>query len=65
MSVQWQLAQTQFHNVSERDKDAKLFRCFTCDCWFDSGIQVDRNFNLINATGVEQCPIAQVDLFDI
>ena len=65
MSVQWQLARMQFHNVSERDKETQLFRCFTCNCWFDNGIQVDRNFILISAEGIEQCPIAQVDLFDI
>jgi hypothetical protein len=63
MSAQWQLAQAMLHHVREIDKDSKLFRCFTCSCWFDHGIQLDRNFVLITAEGIEQCPIAQIDLF--
>lgn len=57
-------AKTQYHNLREMDRGLALFKCFTCDCWFDNGLQLDRNFNLLSKSGIEQCPIAQVDLFD-
>lgn len=59
----WEHARVQFHNLREIDRGSKLFRCFTCDAWFDGGTQLDRNFNFVS-TEIEQCPIAQVDLFD-
>ena len=58
----WERARVQFHNVRPMDRDTKLFKCFTCDAWFDNGLHLDRNFVLVN-TEIEQCPIAQVDLF--
>jgi hypothetical protein len=64
MTAQWELAQIRFHNVREVDRKSKLFRCLTCNCWFDGELQLDCNFNLVSKEGIEQCPIAQVDLFD-
>jgi len=59
----WQLAANQFHNLRDIDRDTRLFRCFTCDSWFDVGTgQLDRNFNYI-AKEPEICPIAQAMLF--
>ena len=61
----WERAQIAYHTVRMLDMDLKLFRCMVCSCWFDNGMQLDRNFNFITAEEeFEQCPIAQVDLFD-
>lgn len=49
--------------MREIDAKAKMFRCFTCDCWFDGEQQLDRNFNHIG-TEVQTCPVAQAMLFN-
>jgi len=53
------------HNVREIDKHTSLFRCFTCNCWFDqqTGYQLDCNFHVIDKE-VRICPIAQAMMFD-
>ena len=60
--VVWENARLQFHNVREMDRGTKLFKCFTCEAWFDGGLHLDRNFNFISQE-IEQCPVAQLDLF--
>ena len=66
MSAMWELARVHHHNLRDMDKESMLFRCFTCDSWFDLGLgaQLDRNFRVVTK-GVAVCPIAQADLFDV
>lgn len=60
---QFDQARVLHHNLRDVDRDAALFRCFTCSCWFDGAQQLDRNFHSL---GVEIliCPIAQAMMFD-
>src|SRR5271165_5745210 len=52
----WERARAQYHNLRDMDRGAKLFKCFTCESWFDGGMHLDRNFNFVG-TEIEQCPI--------
>ena len=61
--TQWLEAIRQLHRVREIDAKVMMFRCFTCDCWFDGEQQLDRNFNHIS-TEVQTCPVAQAMLFN-
>lgn len=60
----WERAQIAYHTVRMIDMDQTLFKCMVCSCWFDRSMQLDRNYNFITSEEFEQCPIAQVDLFD-
>lgn len=60
----WQKAEWQFHNIREMDRHTSLFKCFTCNAWFDAGMgQLDLNFKFISKEP-EICPIAQAMMFD-
>ncbi len=61
---QWDAARLQYHNLRESDKHAALFKCFTCNCWFDGQYQLDHNFNVMG-TEIHICPIAQAMMFDL
>ena len=62
--TQWLEAIRQLHRVREIDAKVMMFRCFTCDCWFDGEQQLDNNFKSLG-TEVRICPIAQAMLFDV
>ena len=62
-NTMWQRAANQFHNLREMDKPTSLFRCLTCNAWFDANLgQLDLNFKFI-AEVPEICPIAQAMMF--
>ncbi len=60
----WERAQIVYHTVRMIDMDQALFKCMVCQCWFDGEVQMDRNFKFLTKGEFEQCPIAQIDLFD-
>ncbi len=62
--TQWHTAKYLHHNVRECDMYTTLFKCFTCNCWFDGEQQLDNNFKSLG-TEVRICPIAQAMLFDV